>query len=329
MTTKSKAKRERKQAPWGPFPLFLKLNLAIGVSFLLTMGVFLLLAYRSERAFQIDHTTRLMRAALASIALSVDGNGAETRLATLQEGLDAAGSHRHRLYLVDREGRVLASRDPRDHGRLLAEIFSTPAHRAREADWALVSNGRTTWLQVGRPVSDGRALYLLLDWSHVAGNLRGFWTSHSAHVFVTLAIFSALLWLISHRFIHAPLLALVAATKKIEMGIWAPGLEVHTRDEFGWLCARFNEMAERLKANVDRLVRVEKYASAAIIAIRVGRELREPLVHMRRHVSTMTELFGDERMISMIAVDLDRSLLEIDRVLRGLSDIRHPDEWHA
>lgn len=318
------------ERPWGKFSLLVKLNLTIGLSFLLTMIVFAFLGYRAEKNFQVDHSTRLLRSTLEILAgeIEAEGGGAGVRrIDALQARIDATGVHHHLIFLVDPANRVIAAANPEQQGRLLSELFSEPQTELRPENGTLVTDGRARWLRVGRAVSGGRTLYLFLDWGHVAWNLRAFWALHGAHFLATVALFSFLLWLVTVRFIRLPLLALVVAIKRIEMGQWKPELETRSRDEFGWLCGKFKEMAQRLKENVDRLVRVEKYASAAIIVIRVARELREPLASMRRNLNDLSAAGRKDLSIAVITADLDRGLLEIDRSLKGLAEIQHPDEW--
>ena len=85
-------------------------------------------------------------------------------------------------------------------------------------------------------------------------------------------------------------------------------------------------MARRLAQNVERLVRVEKYASAAIIVLRLGREIRGPLASMRVRLRELASTSSDDESAVAIA-QLDRDLHQIEGCLDRLEQIQHPEEW--
>jgi hypothetical protein len=293
------------------------------------MGLFLLLAYRSDRTFQIGHTEQLLRSMLQAVSAEVSRADppSEADLARIASRLNGAALHRHALALVDRSGRVVLATEPRQVGRAFAEVYPPVAVRFPEPDASLVTSGGERWFLVGQALPGGKTLYLLMDWAHVSSNLRSFWTLHAAHALVTLTMFSLLLWIVTRRFVRTPLAALEKAIRSIETGKWQYEVEVRTRDEFGFIYSRFLRMGRRLKENVDRLVRAEKYAAAAIIVIRVGREMNEPLAVIRGHLERLRRGDPGGSELDVIVADLDRNWREMDRSLRRLSEIKHPAEW--
>lgn len=321
--------KSSEERTWGKFSLLVKLNLTIGISFLLTMAVFLSLSYRSEREFQIDHSTRLLGAVLEALATQIpDGRSPDAEeIGALQARLNGSGVHRYRLFILSPTGRVVAAGERHDQGRLFTELFPRHADALARSGGALVSDGKANWLLTSKSLNGTGTLLLLLDWRHIASNLRSFRAIHGTHLLATLALFFLLLWIVTERFVRARLRGLQRAIQQIEMGRWDAHLEVGSRDEFGWLYSRFKEMAHRLKENVDRLVRVEKYASAAIIVLRVGQELKGPLNAVWSNLSSLAELAHREPAVGPIAADLRHNWQQVDASIRKLSEIQRPQEW--
>jgi HAMP domain-containing protein len=314
---------------WGRYSLLVKLNLTIGVSFLLTMALFLFLSYRTETSFLVDHSVRLLNSMLAVITATLPEGLPQgfDEIEKLQQRLDATGVHRHLLLVVGADGRVIRSADGGQVGKRFAELFPRVVTTRMPQGAALVSSGAAWWLRVHRPAAGGNDLYLLLHWGHTDSSLRAFLTIHGIHVLATLAVFFLLLWLVTDRFVRRRLLDLLRTIRRLEMGRWDSDAGTPGRDELGWLQERFREMALKLKGNVDSLVRAEKYASAAIIALRVAREMTSPLAAMRRELRSMSSEDDMTQAQAVAIAGLDRSVRDLEGSLRRLTDIRHPSEW--
>lgn len=75
-----------------------------------------------------------------------------------------------------------------------------------------------------------------------------YWTlSISAAVLIILYSF------FTQRLVHKPLLKIVKAFKKVESGDFNVRIEHNRKDEFNYLCGRFNEMVENLKTLIDQV----------------------------------------------------------------------------
>ncbi len=72
---------------------------------------------------------------------------------------------------------------------------------------------------------------------------------------------------------------------------------------------------------------MEKYVSAAIIVLRVGREMSEPVAAMQKDLRDLSDAVKDDYGAAVLVADLDRNLREIERSFRRLSEIRDPQEW--
>ena len=330
-TTGVNTMRANERMPWGRYSLLVKLNLTIGISFVLTMALFLLLSYRAERSFQLDHTVRLLHSTLEVMAPGFTGGvpPEADQIRILQDRLDAAGVHHHLVFVVNRSGWVIGSASQDQVGRKLSDLFPRSDGGRVPPGGTLVSDGSAWWLRVDKPLPNGNVLYLFLHWGHVASNLRTFWALHGVHVLVTLVVFSFLLWLVMERFVRRRLVSLLKAIRRMEMGRWDSDSEELSRDEFGWLHEGFREMCQRLKENVDRLVRGEKYASAAIIVLRVAREMNGPLASIRSDIQTLSSDADLTDGVAAVIADLDRGVRDIERSLGKLTKIKHPSEWEV
>ena len=330
-TTGVDTMRAYERMPWGKYSLLVKLNMAIGISFVLTMAVFLFLSYRAERSFQLDHTVRLLHSTVEVMAAGFTGGDPPKadQIRILQERLDAAGVHHHMVFVVDPSGRIIGSAAQSQSGEKLSDLFPRSDGGRMPPGGALVSDGSAWWLRVDKALPNGNVLHLFLHWGHVASNLRTFWALHGVHVLVTLVVFSLLLWFVMERFVRRRLVSLLKAIRRMEMGRWDSDPEELSRDEFGWLHERFREMGQRLKENVDRLVRGEKYASAAIIVLRVAREMNGPLASIRSDIQSLSSDADLTDGAAAIIADLDRGVRDIERCLGKLTKIKHPSEWEV
>ena len=316
---------------WGRFSLVVKLNLTLGLAFLFSMGLFLFLAYRAEKAFEMDHSIRLLSATLEALAAGIPQpqNLDSEELRSLEARLNAVGLHRHLLFLVGPEGRIVAASEPEYQTKTWARAFNSAQDELARGGGALASRGPERWLLVGKRLPSRRTLYLLLDWGHIASNLRDFWTLHGIHVVATLGLFSLLLWIATEKFVRAPLTRLVTAIRWIEIGRWEPDLEIHSQDELAWLYRRLEQMGKRLKANVEHLVRAEKYAAAAMIVLRVGNRMRDPLIALESEIRRLADVVRGDLTLTALATNMEQNRKQIAQTIRELSEIQHPAEWEV
>lgn len=86
----------------------------------------------------------------------------------------------------------------------------------------------------------------------------GYWTlSISAAVLIILYAF------FTQRLVQRPLLKIVKAFKKFESGDFNVRIEHNHKDEFKYLCGRFNEMVENLKTLIDQVYQQKILAQTA------------------------------------------------------------------
>jgi len=314
------------KASWGRYSLLFKLNLTIGALFLLTMAFFVTVSYRADRRFQIEHTVLLLRSTLR-MAVSTVPPDVTPPLAYLEAQLNGMGMHHYSLALMDDDDRVVLSEPAGAKAGDISESIAAASNELKTSEFAVTSRGDMTWIVVAERLPDGKRLLLLLDWGHIASGLRVFWTIHGTHVAVTLALFLLVVWIITERFVRRPLRALFGAFRRLELGNWVADPAVQSKDEFGLLAEKIKSMTVALKEHVDRFVRVEKYAAAAMVVIRIGRELKGPLAVIRRHVGELSTTVGPSPALAVLAAELDMNMKEIDRSLARLSEIQHPGEW--
>ena len=87
---------------WGKYSLLVKLNLAIGASFLLTMVLFVFLSYRAYRQFQVEHTVLLLRATLDMVTAAIheEENSSASAIRDLEAQLNESDTHHNALVLL-------------------------------------------------------------------------------------------------------------------------------------------------------------------------------------------------------------------------------------
>lgn len=140
---------------------------------------------------------------------------------------------------------------------------------------------------------------------------------------------SLLLALFASRRLMTPIQKLTRASEDIGKGNLSSQVEIHSRDEFGFLAYTFNAMMTQLKVAQEKIIQTERFAAIGQMAAGVGHELRNPLAAIKNAVyfikSQLSKKQDDatrESIAQMIAVaeneikttiNISNDLLELSR----------------
>jgi nitrogen fixation/metabolism regulation signal transduction histidine kinase len=116
----------------------------------------------------------------------------------------------------------------------------------------------------------------------------------------TFMVLAAGVWLVSlaalvfmtHR-LSRPILQLTSGLSQLASGNFEARLETRRRDEIGRAIRAFNETAEQLERNRNRLVYLTQIASWQLLARKMAHELKNSLTPIRLTVEEMLARYGD------------------------------------
>ncbi|HSN92603.1 MAG TPA: ATP-binding protein [Anaeromyxobacteraceae bacterium] len=142
-------------------------------------------------------------------------------------------------------------------------------------------------------------------------------------VFVVVApLLAALVGAYVLRSVALPVRRLQEGAERIARGDLDGRIDVHSRDEFGVLAGRFNEMTAALKAHQERLVQSEKLAGIGRLAAGVAHEINNPLAAILGYARLLRR-----RAEGPLADDLgiiEDEALHAKRIVDDLLDLSRP-----
>jgi HAMP domain-containing protein len=309
----------------------LRLIAVISAVFLATMAVFLAVSFRAERSLHQQRTFEHLDETLGVVlyALRSDNRLASTQLAELEDGLTRRTGIEHRVFVTDPDGRILDASSAELIGNSIRQKYDLHLTALSSSDAPSARYTSDRWLAsasalLGQDV--GKAAFLMRTRAGGQQFIRQFIGRHGLHVLVTLAAFLAVVQLIGTRYVTRPIAELAAHIESVETGEFdiAPGRD--RGDEFSWLADRFTRMGKRLSAVIQKLVRVEKQASAAVVAYRVARDLKEPLHSLDRHIIYLEGLEDRDEDYRRVVLSVRQDRECIVTAIRRLQDVQSPEE---
>ena len=286
--------------------------------------VFMRQAFYKERAEHLREVAALM---LEMTREAVSVSEIQRVVSVVGSRLGGPRFPAHRIMVSDPEGRILAGFPETLVGGRLSESegdVSTRFLRLKRA-FPLPEDRGTGSLIISLSLDTVRQQLLYNVGYHLA-----------ALLLVLVLVFVSLRRTLSTRVIQ-PIESLVEAMGRMERGTWRLSLDVPSRNEIGWLTASFLRMGERLEETVRQLVRAEKVASAAMVAIRVKRELAEPIRSLKNglkyfEVAWVKKAPGDRSVVRQLLEDVARMeaavhrLAQIEEAALGEKRASHPAE---
>ena len=286
-----------------------RITIAVILVFLVTMAVFLRLAFMSERNLHHRATFEHLEETLAvlSILPELRGEPMGDGLSMLEGRLAQRTRIPHRILLADAALSIVGSAESELVGNDIRSTYGLEPHDAPDASWAIGSTDDGSWMAVARPHGEtGDVLYLLRLRRGGDGFAVQFWRVHGPHVVATVLLFALVLHSLGKVLIRRPLEQLGRHVQRLEAGEFWSQPEVYRNDEFGWLAKRFTQMGRRLRETVEKLVLSEKAAAAGATAYRVARQAVEPLARMKRHVAYLEGLAGKDPDLRRVVASLEK-----------------------
>lgn len=322
-------KRHRTFPPWAMWKLKVrtitlnvKLNIAINSAMIITMAVFLALAYYNEKRTLIRDSTRHLEELLhimpAGFNVQEDRGKYLADIAEWETRITRHSGYRHEIIISDGKSYVVAgSEDKSDGGNFYSASLPFRASELRnnhvvsspEGSGWIVAKKEVEFYRRDVPEKKG-TMYLLESYDYIEKNLGRFWKIHVVHVAVTFASFIILINFITARYIRRPIKQLLEAIRVIELGIWHVSPQIDSKDEFNWLKERFSEMGRRLENTVIQLVKAEKLATGFLTSRKLFKEINPLLNEIKANIDYLKNLRGDpaayEEKLTNIESDLNK-----------------------
>lgn len=271
-----------------------KLNLVIGTVIVGSVFLFDGVSIVHERQFLIDqkaHEIENIAEQLSWMIQHSPGDSLSELTARYEQGLNDRGNGTYRVTLINARSEIVASANPRLIGAILNERKAWQGYEkisTNDPEEILVHG--TTGMLAALPIevrsesgqsSSAITILILNSLDDVREKLSVSLLTHSLHLIVAGLTIVLLVNTALSRFVLKPVSAVLSDMSRMQKGELASDLPVRSSDEIGELTRGYNSLGRNLEASVFRLVRAEKLASVALVAIHLNRELRKPIEAIR------------------------------------------------
>ena len=277
------------------FGLRLKLNLLLGTIVFVTMSLFEGLSLYGERQMLISARAQHLEELVHHLAWVVRNSSEQNQqnlLLNYERAINGDGVYSYRALILNDQAQVIAASNPQLVGIVMDEQSLLRSYKELARDTpAKVFLQDTMQMAVALPMvvrSDesgvgDRSLTLLISGplNDIRENLQNSLLTHAFHLLITLLALAIVTNLALSIFVLQPIRKLLAGMRRMERGDWTSDLPVNTRDEIGRLTRGYNALGRNLELKVRCLVRAEKLASVALVAIQLNRELKKPIERIR------------------------------------------------
>ncbi len=287
-----------------PFALGLcwKLNLLIGTILVVTMGLFVALDLYHERQALITSREQQLEEMVQHFAWLVQSTGSSDSqglVINYEHSINSHGRSDYRVFLLNERSEVTASTNPRLKGTVMDERSLLQRFDKKVSDTPIkIFIEDTAQMVVTLPVAapspdhdETRATFTILisaSLEDIQKSLRVSLITHTFHLLITALGMVLAINLALSRMILQPIRNLLAGMKRMQQGEWASDLPVKTRDEIGEFTRGYNALGRNLEQTVHQLVRAEKLASVALVAICLSRDLKKPIRKIRDSIQFLS-----------------------------------------
>ena len=276
------------------FGLRWKLNLLIGIILLVTMSLFETLNLSNERQMLIDarsqHFEELAQH-LGWVLTNAGGQDQQNLVFNYERAINGEGQWAYRVLILDRQGQIITGSKPELLGTVIDLQTMLKRYDKLAGDGpAQVFVQGVTEMVVSLPLvvrtdqpGGEKSLVVLISGplDDIRESLKTSLMTHLAHFLITALAMALVTNLALSAFVLRPVRRLLAGMRRMERGEWTRDLPVRTNDEIGKLTRGYNALGRNLETKVRCLVRAEKLASVALVAIHLNRELKRPIERIR------------------------------------------------
>jgi signal transduction histidine kinase len=214
----------------------------------------------------------------------------ELSLEELSRHIAAGGREGDRIFLLDREGRLLLDGEPEHERRREAPAAWWPQQPgARQAGSVRFQEDGRVWLAAFSPVPE-------LGWMAVVSRPREAALAPlnsllgAASGVLALAVLGVLaLAPLLARALARPIAQLAEGAKQLAQGNLGHRLSLRRDDELGELARGFNEMAQQLQATQAQLIFADRLATMGRTVAGVAHEINNPLSYVLGNLSYLQE----------------------------------------
>ena len=307
-----------------------KLNLLIGAILLVTMSLFEGLSLRHERQMLISARAQHLEELAHHLAWVVRNDGEQNQqnlVFNYEQAINEGSTYGYRALILNGEGQVLAATNPQLVGTVMDEQRLLRSYEKLAGDTpAQVFVQGTAQMAVALPivmrsvgsVAENKSLTVLISGplDDIKESLKTSAMTHVFHLVITAVAMAVVTNLALSAFVLRPIRKLLAGMRRMERGEWTKDLPINSSDEIGKLTSGYNALGRNLETKVRCLVRAEKLASVALVAIQWNRELKKPIERIR---GSADYLCRHNAFDSESAHAIGRIFDQTDRIL-GLSE---------
>lgn len=287
-----------------PFALGLrwKLNLLIGTILVVTMGLFVSLDLYHERKSLITSRSQQLEEIAQHFGWLVQsghGQDPQSLVTDYEHSINSYKKSQYRVLLLNASSEVIASTNPRLKGTIMDEpsLLQRFAKEASDAptkifleDTAEIVVTLPIVARSPKPNEMRTELTVLISAAldDIGDSLRTSLFTHTFHLLITAVAMTLAINLALSRMVLQPINKLLTGMKQMQQGEWTSNLPVKAKDEIGDLTQGYNALGRNLEQTVHQLVRAEKLASVALVAICLSRDLKKPIRKIREGIQFLS-----------------------------------------
>lgn len=290
LTRQSKARMKKRRFKFG---LRWKLNLLIGIVLVTTMSLFEALNLRNERQMLIDARAQHFEELAQHLGWVLRNGGSQDQqnmVFNYERAINGDGQWAYRALILDRQGQIMAGTNSEllgtvvDIQTMLKSYDKLPGNSPAQVFVQGVTQMFVTLpLVTSADQSEAKSLTVVISGplDDIKQSLKTSLMTHVAHFMITALAMALVTNLALSKFVLRPIRRLLARMRRMERGEWKNDLPVSTSDEIGKLTKGYNALGRNLEMKVHCLIRAEKLASVALVAIQLNRELKKPIERIR------------------------------------------------
>ena len=277
------------------FGLRWKLNLLIGAVVVITMSLFEGLSLYRERQMLINaraqHLEELVHH-LAWVLRADREQDQQNMIFNYERAINMDGAYKYRALILNERAQVVAASNPQFVGTVMDErgvlrtyqkLGGTTPAQVYVQDTAQMAVALPIALRSDSPGAGDKSLTVLISGplDDIQESVKSSLLTHVFHLLITALAIALVTNLALSAFVLRPIRKLLAGMRRMERGEWTNDLPIKSSDEIGRLTKGYNALGRNLELKVRCLVRAEKLASVALVAIHWNRELKKPIERIR------------------------------------------------